>query len=419
MKIWITEIGEPLPLETNVRLHRYGQFSRWLAEHGHDVTWWTSSFSHAPKKHFVNSDQDFDYYGAKVRFIKGPGYEKNISYARIKHTKHFARRFYELAKNYEKPDIIISPVPTIDVAKSAVAYGLENNVPVITDIRDRWPDELRDLAPKPFRWLARLLLFRSYNSMKWVCKNVVGIMGVSHNDIEFGLQFAGRPQSPNDCFFPLGYSAKSLVKDRLDEGRMWCDEQGIGTDPHTFVVCFFGTIGKFFDLTTVITAAQKLSNEFPIQFIIGGKGSSLSRFKKMARNVPNVMFPGWLNGPQIAAVMERSHVGLAPYAKDAKMSMPNKPFEYMAGGLPVVSSIHGELEDIIKSNNCGKTYQADSVDELCHILRNYHDNPEIQKEMGHNARLLLEKDFDTEKVFKRVNEHLIGVVQRSKTPPKQ
>ena len=37
MKVWILEIGEPLPLEKDVRLLRYGQFSKWLAKQGDDV----------------------------------------------------------------------------------------------------------------------------------------------------------------------------------------------------------------------------------------------------------------------------------------------------------------------------------------------------------------------------------------------
>ena len=57
MKISIVEIGEPLPLEENVRLLRYGNFCRYLASKGHEVTWWTSSFSHMPKKHLVDSTQ--------------------------------------------------------------------------------------------------------------------------------------------------------------------------------------------------------------------------------------------------------------------------------------------------------------------------------------------------------------------------
>lgn len=53
MKLWFTEIGEPLPNEKDVRLHRYGMLTKALAALGHDVVWWTSSFSHAVKKKCV------------------------------------------------------------------------------------------------------------------------------------------------------------------------------------------------------------------------------------------------------------------------------------------------------------------------------------------------------------------------------
>jgi hypothetical protein len=45
MKVWIVEIGEPLPVEHDVRLLRYGLLTKELAKYGHEVVWWTSSFS--------------------------------------------------------------------------------------------------------------------------------------------------------------------------------------------------------------------------------------------------------------------------------------------------------------------------------------------------------------------------------------
>ena len=131
MRIWFTEIGEPLPVENNVRLHRYGMLTRALASYGHEVVWWTSSFSHAPKKHVFKEDREILIDGVILRILKGPGYRKNVSYQRVKHQKHFAEKFYRLSKNHEFPDLIISPVPTLEVAEAAVSLGNENNIPVL------------------------------------------------------------------------------------------------------------------------------------------------------------------------------------------------------------------------------------------------------------------------------------------------
>ena len=412
MKIWVLEIGEPLPLEKGVRLHRYGQFTKYLAAKGHEVTWWTSSFSHAPKINVVDKDQDQLIEGVKLKFIYSSGYKKNVSLARIKHNKRFAKSFYEMAKEKirsgSKPDLIIAPIPIIEAAQKAIQFGKENNIPVLTDVRDLWPDELVNLAPSILRPLARLMLLRSYASMKYVCQNAAGVMGVSQSYVDYGLKFAKRNQNQNDLVFPLGYSQEKYPDAEMLQGRMWRKE--LNLDSHAFKICFFGTIGRFFDLETVIKAAQILEKEFPVLFILGGDGSSLEQYKKMAEGMKSILFTGWLKGPQISAIMEVSHAGLAPYKADAKMSLPNKPFEYMAGGLPIISSIQGELKAWMAKFNCGVTYHADSVDELCLAVRTLKRQEQVRNMMSKNARNLLEQHFSTEIVFARTLEHFKKVV---------
>jgi glycosyltransferase involved in cell wall biosynthesis len=109
--------------------------------------------------------------------------------------------------------------------------------------------------------------------------------------------------------------------------------------------------------------------------------------------------------------MEISHVGLAPYATNTCMSLPNKPFEYFAGGLPVVSSIQGELKQVLADNDCGRTYRADSIDELCHIFRELRDSEPCRKEMGRQARQLFEREFSVERISKKLEEHLARVIE--------
>jgi len=413
MRIWFTEIGEPLPVENNVRLHRYGMLTRALASYGHEVVWWTSSFSHAPKKHVFKEDREILIDGVILRILKGPGYRKNVSYQRVKHQKHFAEKFYRLSKNHEFPDLIISPVPTLEVAEAAVSLGNENNIPVLTDIRDEWPDEFVELAPKRLRWLARLLLRNSFKRMSFICKNATGIIAMSKRQLQYGLSFAGREQGRNDGIFPHGYSRKPMKSGRLIAAKKWWKEKGIHQD--AFVCCFFGTIGRFFNLETVINAARILSREFSIQFVLCGDGSHLARYKKLASSTDSVIFPGWVDSHKISSLMELSDVGIAPYASHTRMSLPNKPFEYLAGGLPVVSSIQGEFKEILEENQCGCTYDPGSVQQLCNVLRKLRGSQDLTKEMGKRARALLEERYSIEEIFPRINEHLVSVVNNYKS----
>lgn len=413
LKIWFTEIGEPLPLEADVRLHRYGNLTQSLSRAGHDVTWWTSNFTHAAKRFVVDSDHVGEFNGVTLRILKGPGYRKNISPARFRHQAHFARRFYDAAQQMTPPDILISPIPTLEAAELAVRYGKEKGIPVLTDIRDEWPEDFVRLAPKFARCAARLALHFYFKKVKYICKNATGILGISQRQLNYGLNFSKRQQGPNDGIFPLGYNTRQIDPAKVHEASGWWRQHGVTGDKFTLV--FFGTIGPFFNLGTVIEAARKLSAEIPLQFVFCGHGSRLDRYRTEAKDLPNIIFPGWVNEPQIASLMKMAKVGLAPYASDAQsMSLPNKPFEYFAGSLPVISSIKGELSKYIADHDCGRTYEADSVESLCTAIRELYHKPDVREQMGSRANRLLNEQFTTEIIFDHLNRHLINVVERFK-----
>jgi len=413
MKVWILEIGEPLPIEPNVRLHRYGLFSRWLAKQGHQVTWWTSSFSHAPKKNFVEETCVLEQDGVQLRFIFGRGYTRNVSLARVKHQADFAKAFLLEAKTLMsgrdrervKPDVILAPIPTIDGAEAAVRFARRNNIAVIADIRDLWPDEVRDLAPHFLRGLAQLALFNAYKKLGLVCSQATALMAVSQSYLDYGMKHSDRPSGKNDFVFPLGYSVQKVSDQKMQDAEAWFASLKI--PKASFVICFFGTIGKFFDLGTVIEAARALGEEY--YFILGGAGSSLELFQRQASGLKNVIFTGWLDAAQIQVVMKHSMVGLAPYALSAKMSLPNKPFEYMSAGLSIVSSIQYELKHILQENNAGFTYHADSAKELCDVLKRLKAEPQLRAQTGENARALYEREFTAERVFAKA-EHQIKTI---------
>lgn len=407
MRVWILEVGEPLPLEQDARLYRYGQFSRALAAQGHEVVWWTSTFSHAPRKFLVSGDRDVIVSGVTLRLIHGPGYFRSVSLGRVRHHRHFAAQFLRRADAYPKPDVVICPVPTLEGAEAGVIWARKNGVPVLVDIRDLWPDEIVDLAPSALRPAARFLLAPLYAQMRRICEGATSLTGVSGSYLDYALRFAGRARAGGDFVFPLGYSVQPLAREKLAEGRAWRDASPIR--PGRFTVCFFGTMGHYFSLETVIEAIRILRRESPIQAVLAGTGLNRERYMALAAGMDEVIFPGWLTGPQIAAVMEISKAGLAPYKRGAKMSLPNKPFEYFSGGLPVLSSVTGELERIIAENECGISYRPESVPELCAAIRRLRDDEESRAAMGRNALSALRRRFSTESIFTDVSARLEGM----------
>lgn len=409
MKIWFIEIGEPLPVEKDARLFRYGLFTRELANrYGHDVTWWTSGFSHFKRQHVLREDTVLKKDKVNLNIIKGIGYKSSVSFKRIRHQIDFASKLCRrLSENKNKPDILICSVPTIENAYCAVKTGRMFGVPVLIDIRDEWPDEFVDLAPKFLRPIAKLILFRYYRKMDFICKNATGLIAMSKRQHDYAFGFAKREFNKNDGIFPHGYPSQNHTELSFNDRQWWINR---GVDETKLICCFFGTIGNYFNLDTVFESAAALGKSIPVQFVLCGSGQKFNYYLKQSEKADNIILPGFVDKKKISALMDMADIGLAPYAQGTKMSMPNKVFEYMAGGLPLVSSIKGEITQILKKYHCGITYDAGSTEQLTFVIQKLYDHPDLRKQMGKNAKKIFFERFTTEKIVEKFNDHICNVV---------
>lgn len=381
-----------------------------LAGAGHDVTWWTSTFSHSQKRFHSLTDRVCEVDGVRLHLLQGPGYGRNLSVARFRHHAHFAERLSAAAMLVPRPHVVLTPIPTLEVADRMTALAASWGVPAVVDIRDEWPDELVRLAPAPLRGMARLAMSRWFQMGRRACGRATSIWGISHRQLAYGASLAGRDLHAGDAVMPLGYAPARQDPAKVAEANRWWDGRGLRRD--AFVVCFFGTIGHYFDLDTVIRAAAVLDQEMPVQFVLCGDGSKRARFASQATGQRSVLLPGWVTAPQIAALMGAAAAGLAPYRAGAEaFSLPNKPFEYMAGGLPVISSVQGELRDLLREHDCGLTYRGDSVDDLVDAVRRLQAAPAWRQAMGGRGRALIEREYSTDVIFRRMEASLMSLAR--------
>lgn len=408
MKIWIVEIGEPLPLEAGARLLRYGAFSRELASRGHDVTWWTSTFSHAAKRQVRQGDTEEHVNGVRLVLLDGPGYRRNVSLARIRHQREFARRLATRIRDEEVPDIILCPIPTIDSAEVIRRYAAEHEVPVLLDIRDEWPDEWLNLVPAVARPLAQLALQREYDRLKLVCAAAAGIVGVSERQLEYGLTFAERPRRATDRVFYLGYRSTPVEERAVEAADAWWRERGLR--PGARACAFVGTMAAHRPLGPIIEAARQLADRTDLQFVLCGDGDARKHFESMAGGLPNVLFPGWVDEAQIASLYRSSLLAFAPYLPDRSFSMPNKVFEILAAGLPLVTCGGGEMRGLVQSG-CGTWYPHGSVEAVVSVVLQLADDPDLAQAMGRVARSIFQERFTFEATFDAMAYHMERIIE--------
>jgi glycosyltransferase involved in cell wall biosynthesis len=414
MRIWLITVGEPLPIDgNNDRLLRAGILANNLVGGGLEVLWWTSSFDHVRKRQRCGTDTTKvlgDRY--RITMLHANGYSNNTSLARLLNHRGVGEKFQKLSETERRPDIILCSLPTLELCVEAVRYGKRNHVPVVIDVRDLWPDLVAELAPRWGRGIAKFFLTPMFRMVREACVGAAAIIGVTPDYVAWGLRYAGRAATVWDRDFPMGYQRIELPNEEYEDALARWYARGVAKDE--FIICFFGTIGRQFDLETVIGAARILQGAGRrFRFVLCGNGDRLGQYRRKAKDCPEILFPGWVDRADIGALMSLSGAGLAPYVNKPNftMNLPNKPVEYLSAGLPVVSSLSGVLAKLISENGCGITYEAGSPESLADALMRLYDDRDALGGMSRNARALYDRLFVAERVYGKMIEHLCRIAE--------
>ena len=420
MRIWVYASGEPLPAaDRQVRLLRAGNLCRHLQAAGHEVVWWTSSFDHIRKRQL--GEPELANAGLALRLVHAPGYRANFGFARLFDHAVLGWRFWRQAiKALDRPDVIWCCYPPMETAVAAVCIGKRFAVPVVLDVRDLWPDAFLDALPTAASGVARLMLLPYFKASAFALRNASALVGVTEPYLQWAVQRAGRATGQFDRCFPMGYPDFSVEAAAAAQAQAFWAQRGVSAG--NFNLCFFGTLGLQFDIDSVLRAAALLEQRAsPARFVMCGSGSALDAYRQQASGLGNVLFPGFVDVPEIKALMDLSAVGLAPYRdiENFQLNIPNKVFEYAAGSLPVLSGVDGEVGRLLRSQGIGHVYRAGDADALADLVeRLASDRPSLQAQ-GARARALFSRDYDSSVVSAQIESYLQELVLSGNTQQRQ
>ena len=310
----------------------------------------------------------------------------------------------------EPPELIFCCWPTIELGFACVQYGKRHNIPVVLDVRDLWPDIFVDVIPSSIRGLARALGLPYFQMTRRAFGRCAAVVGISEGYLSWGLEYAGRCRNQFDGVFPLGYAEPVFSKASVDSERQAL--QALGVDESRTVCWFLGAFARTYDLEPVIHAARQLqrAGTSQFQFVLSGDGEKRQAWQNLARGLNNVVFTGWLDGIRIAAMMQLSRVGVAAYRKGAPQGMPNKIFEYLAAGLPILSCLGGECEEFLKSEDCGTQYLAGDSQSFLAGLLNLTSSESRRAQVAANCVQVFRSRYSATKVYPALASHLERLV---------
>jgi glycosyltransferase involved in cell wall biosynthesis len=404
--VWLITVGEPLPIgDSDARLWRTGLLAQQLAARGHSILWWTSRVDHFRKCfHDVAAPRVKAQPGIEIQLLAGCLYRRNVSLARLRNHAQIGRDFRRISAREAEPDVILCSLPTLELCDEAVAYGRVRGVPVLLDVRDLWPDEILARVPKALRPLGRLALAPLYRKARRALRGATGVVAISRTYLRWAEQLRGRAAGPDDLVAPIGYPTPPLGSDSPPGTTERMRAKGV--DPARKIAWFCGTFVGSIDLGTAIEAARLAQRETDLQFVLSGDGERRAEWEAQARGLANVVFTGWCDRAELAWLSRRAWVGLAAYKPRALMSLPNKLFEYMSAGLPIVSSLGGEAAELIAQRELGRSFEAGNAGELARVLRELAARPTETARYAANARAVFASEFAAERLYARLADHL-------------
>lgn len=414
-KIWMVTVGEPVPFdEGGQRLMRTGLLSEYLAGQGHEILWWTSTFDHFQKKQrFSASKKVSQAKNFQIWCLHGHSYKRNLSLTRILNHHQIAKEFRKLSQKESAPDVIVCSMPTIELTHEASLYAKKLKIPLVVDIRDLWPDIYKDYLGWSGRILDPLLFNRERKKIEWSLRSARSIVGVNPKYVEWGLQYAKRSGTTYDKHFWLLHDGRTISESEKRMALERWSELGVSRGAEKFKVCFVGTLSRKFDWKTVAQAAEKLQAQGEaIQFILCGEGEFKDFFIKHSKKLKNITVAGWINRSQMGELLRMSDAALAPYLDIGQFhtGVPTKVFDYWAYGLPIITSVTGELGRVLKTRECGVVYKQGDSESLVQKIIGLRDNASIMEQMKKNTLQLYETEFSERKTYTEFERHLSHVL---------
>ena len=161
------------------------------------------------------------------------------------------------------------------------------------------------------------------------------------------------------------------------------------------LICYIGGITKIRGIKQLVEALGKVNG---IRLDIAGEISPNS-FKEeliQLKGWDKVNLLGFIDRKHAIEIKKNSVAGIVTFLPEPNHvnAQPNKIFEYMASGLPVIGSNFELWKQIIVDNNCGICVDPSDPIAIAAAIQQLIDYPEKAMEMGNNGKRLVKEKYN-------------------------
>jgi glycosyltransferase involved in cell wall biosynthesis len=386
---------------------RHHELARGLVERGHQVTIIASPVSYltgkAHSEHipWVTRQRDGDSITI-LRAYTIPALHRSFFY-RVFSFLSFMFSSFIIGLGVKDVDLVWGTSPPIFQGLTAWALSRLRAVPFLFEVRDLWPafavavGVLRQpLLIRSSEWLERFL----YRSAHTVMVNSPGFIDHVRSRGARRIEFV-----------PNGSDMRMFQPDL--NGYGFRQMHGL-TDK--FILLYAGAHGMSNDLGVVLDAASRLANRSNLAFVLLGDGKEkpalISRAKEM--KLTNLIFLPPLPKTEMHQALAAADACIAILLplELYKTVYPNKVFDYMAAGRPVVLAIDGVIRKVIEEANCGIFVPPGDPQAMADVICKLADSQDLVRKLGSNGRQYLEEHFDRSALALRLAEIMEGIAYK-------
>jgi glycosyltransferase involved in cell wall biosynthesis len=270
----------------------------------------------------------------------------------IKHIWRIARQ--------TKPDVIL--VRDLPLAPAAIWAGRLLEIPVVLDMAEDYPGLLRALwetgVARPLDLLVRNPTLAAFVE-RWVLRRVDGVVCVIEESAA-RVRSLGVPEAKITVVrnTPMTIDVPRSLRSNQDAGE-------------TLLIAYLGLIERHRGVHDLIRAvAECRKRNWPVKLEVVGDGVGLPEIQVLATELGvlgcGVELLGRLENRRALDVISKANVGAIPHVPCAawNSTIPNKLFDYMSLGLPVLTSDVPPVQRIVIQEGCGVCYRSGDIMDL-------------------------------------------------------
>jgi Glycosyltransferase len=302
----------------------------------------------------------------------------------------------------EQYDVVFATTTPLTAGIPGIFTKWFRRKPFVFEVRDLWPElpKAMGVIKNPIvLWMMSVLEWTSYHS----ADRLVGLSpGIVDGIIKRGIAPEKVASIPNGCDLDIFAS----------DHQPWRPE---GVEEADLMAIFTGTHGLANGLNAVLDVAAELKDRqrTDIKLVLVGDGMQKKALMERAEKLQldNVVFHDPVNKAKLAGLMASADIGLQILANVPAFyygTSPNKFFDYISAGLPVLNNYPGWLAELITKERCGFAVPPENPKAFADALEQAADQREQLNQMGKNGQQVAKEQFNRSILSQKFSDWVTG-----------